>query len=231
MNIKKIITFVLAFTVILSVGSTTYNNESLSVMNTIQVSADNDTQKAQELLNLVNEYRKENNLEPFKNCDTINNMAYTRATEITDGEYLNRLDGSYYNTIFQENNVVTTQFNQNVYWGGLGYNSPEQAFEEFKSNERQNNNMLSISYNYIGIGVYEKDGKIYYYQLFCNTSSLQEDTPQTTTETSVTTTVDTTTSNNEELKDKYNLDVNKDGSINIKDLLILKEYLLGMLTD
>lgn len=231
MNIKKIITFVLAFTVILSVGSTTYNNESLSVMNTIQVSADNDTQKAQELLNLVNEYRKENNLEPFKNCDTINNMAYTRATEITDGEYLNRLDGSYYNTIFQENNVVTTQFNQNVYWGGLGYNSPEQAFEEFKSNERQNNNMLSISYNYIGIGVYEKDGKTYYYQLFCNTSSLQEDTPQTTTETSVTTTVDTTTSNNEELKDKYNLDVNKDGSINIKDLLILKEYLLGMLTD
>lgn len=238
MNIKKIITFILALTVITSVGSTTYNNESLSVMNNIQVSADNDTQKAQELLNLVNEYRKENNLEPFKTCDTINNMAYTRATEITDGEYLNRPDGSYYNTIFQENSVVTTQFNQNVYWGGLGYNSPEQAFEEFKSNERQNNNMLSTSYNYIGIGVYEKDGKTYYYQLFCNTSSLQEDTPQTTTtETSVTTTpiettttVDTTTSK-EELKDKYNLDVNKDGSINIKDLLILKEYLLGMLTD
>lgn len=249
MNIKKIITFVLAFTVILSAGSVTYDNKNLSVMNTIQISADNNTQKAKELLDLVNDYRKQNNLEPFKTCDIMNSMAYTRATEITEGEYLNRPDGSYYNTIFKENNIITTQFNQNAYWGGVGNDSSKQAFEEFKSNERQNKNMLSMSYNYIGIGVYEKDGKTYYYQLFCNTSSISEDNTQTTTVTTApivttttttevsvttapteTTTIDTTTSK-EDIKEKYNLDVNKDGNIDIKDLLILKEYLLGMLTD
>jgi uncharacterized protein YkwD len=238
------------------------NISNTDVLSTVQSYAeDSATTKATKLFNLVNEYRKANGLEPFKTCTVMNTMASVRATEITGGTYLNRPDGSYYNTVFTEYGVTTNTFNQNSYYGGVGYNTPEDAFETFKSSARQNSNMLSTAYNFMGIGVYEYNNKTYYYQLFCYSDTLTDDTilntapvsttvTTTTTTTPVTTTVTTTTTtpvttvtttaetttdipsgtlSNDELKAKYNLDVNKDGSINVIDITILKKYILGML--
>jgi hypothetical protein len=118
-------------------------------------------------------------------------MAYVRATEITQGEYLNRADGSYYSSIFTEYGITTTIFNQNSYWGGVGNDSPEEAFNNFRDSSR--NNMLNTAYEYIGIGVYVSDGKTYYYQLFCTSSDLYQYPDTTTTTTEESTTEPTTT--------------------------------------
>lgn len=282
MKIKKLVTYLMILSVISTVGIATTNMGDFNVENTIQISADDNTSKAKELIDLVNEYREQNGLQPFKTCDVMNTMAYIRATEITDGNYLNRADGSYYSSIFTQYGITTTIFNQNSYWGGVGYNTPQRAFESFKENERNNNNMLSKSYEYMGVGVYVNDSKTYYYQLFCTSSDLDKyvnnnDTTTVTSETTATTmetttnlettitttepiitsetTIATTTEeittsfetvvtteevitslettiqtlSNDELKQKYNLDVNKDNDIDSVDLLILKKYILGIL--
>lgn len=259
---KRIVLSAMAMAILPSVGVVT-STSNTTMLSTVQSYADDTaTTKATELFNLVNEYRQANGLEPFKTCTVMNTMASVRATEITGGTYLNRPDGSYYNTIFTEYGVTTNSFNQNSYYGSVGYNTPKDALETFKSNDRQNGNMLSTTYNYMGIGVYEVNGKTYYYQLFCYSDTLTPDaetttTTNTTTEATTTTaeTIETTTElttttetatttapietttetttrvtlSYDELKDKYNLDVNKDGEVNVIDLTILKKYVLGIL--
>lgn len=258
---KRVMLSVMAVATLSSVGLVT-NTYSTAVLSTVQSYADDTaTTKATELFNLVNEYRQANGLEPFKTCTVMNTMASVRATEITEGTYLNRPDGSYYNTIFTEYGVVTSSFNQNSYYGSVGYSTPKDALETFKSSERQNGNMLSTTYNYMGIGVYEVNGKTYYYQLFCYSDTLTPDVETTTTNTTteattttaetiettaeLTTTTETATTtapietttetttrvtlSYDELKEKYNLDVNKDGEVNVIDLTILKKYVLGIL--
>jgi uncharacterized protein YkwD len=266
MKLKRFIVYLMALSIVPTFGLMGASN-TIDSVSTVQAYADElETVKAQQLLTLVNEYRQENGLEPLKNCDVMNTMAQVRATEITEGNYLNRADGSYYSSIFTEYGITTTMFNQNSYWATAAYDSPQTAFENFRDSER--NNMLNTSYEYIGIGVYSENGKTYYYQLYCTSSDLYQypetttttTTSETTTEAtteSTTTTAETTTEatteatttiaettteatttttevttvslSNEELKAKYNLDVNNDDGINAVDLLILKKYLLGIL--
>ena len=241
----------------------------------------NNSKQAKQLIDKVNEYRKSNGLTPFKTCDVMNTMATIRAGEVTDDNYTNRANGEYYSTIFTEYNITPTAYTQNVYWGATPYDTVDSAFESFVETDRQKNNILSKDYEYIGVGVVQKDGRTYYYQLFCTSKDLKEDSSDTTTDTTTTTevsdtttievsdtttdittttevsdtttdittttevsdtttdtttttevsdtTTDTTTSDS--LLEKYNLDVNKDGKVSTADLLILKKYLLGMLTE
>lgn len=258
---RKMIVLVMALATLPSIG-VLGSLPSTDIVSSVETYADDtDTAKATQLLELVNGYRQENGLEPFNTCQVMDTMASVRATEVTDGVYLNRPDGSYYGTIFTEYGVSTSTFNQNSYYGTVGYDTPEQAFESFKANDRHNGNMLSTAYNYIGIGVYTLNGKTYYYQLFCYSDTLTPDaevtTTTTTTETSTTTEATTTTTaetttevttttedtttvttteattqvtlSDEELRAKYNLDVNNDGFVNVIDLTIIKKYVLGIL--
>lgn len=247
-KIQKIMASVLALVSV--IGLSSYDFIDYDIINTVEISADT-TEQAKKLFELVNQYRVKNGLSPFKTCDIMNTLATIRAKEITSGEYVTREDGSYFGSIFTENGITPKIYNQNIYWGGTGFDTPEHALEEFKSNERQNDNLLSNSYEYLGIGIYVQDGKTYYYQLFCTSNDLKEDnstsiettittttsTPIETTTTTVTTPpIETTTTpvtsntlSDSELQQKYNLDVNKDGNINAIDVLILKKYLLGNL--
>jgi uncharacterized protein YkwD len=256
---RKMIVLVMALATLPSIG-VLGNLPSTDIVSSVETYADDtDTAKATQLLELVNSYRQENGLEPFNTCQVMDTMASVRATEVTDGVYLNRPDGSYYGTIFTEYGVSTSTFNQNSYYGTVGYDTPEQAFESFKANDRHNGNMLSTAYNYIGIGVYTLNGKTYYYQLFCYSDTLVPDAEvtttatetSTTTEATTTTTAETTTEvttttedtttvttteattqvtlSDEELRAKYNLDVNNDGFVNVIDLTIIKKYVLGIL--
>ena len=241
MNYKKIIATILAM--VSMVGVTTYGLGSVELNNQIEVSADVTTEKAEKLFDLVNKYRVENHLEPFKTCKVMNEMANIRAKEIVGGIYLNRGNNQYYNSIFVEHNISTFTYNQNTYWGGVGYDTPEDALQEIMQSERQKKNILSTQYEYMGVGVYVDGNKTYYYQLFCTSDDLQEDIVTTTPATVVTTvsesiitspTVTTTDTikdglSDDELKQKYNLDVNKNGVINAIDLMILKRYLMGTL--
>lgn len=241
-NFKRIIATILSM--VSMVGVVTYDTGAMEISNQVQISAETDTQKAEQLFNLVNEYRKLRHLKPFKTCSVMNQMANVRAKEIVGGIYISRGNNQYYNTIFDEYNVKPTAYNQNTYWGGIGYDSPEYALNELKQSERQNNNMLSTQYEYMGVGVYvdTSTNRTYYYQLFCTSSDLTEDVVTTTTTTITTTTPTTTTItttektqsttingglSDAELKEKYNLDVNKNGVVNAIDLMILKKYLLG----
>ncbi len=249
---KKVLSFAMALTLCIPCVVEVQSE----VGTQIEVSADTTTEseKATEMFNLVNAYRAENGLKPFKTCAIMQQMANTRAKEITGGNYLTRgSSNSYYNSIFVENNISTFTYSQNTYWGGVGYDSPAYAISEMKISDRQNSNMLSTAYEYMGVGVYVEDNKTYYYQLFCTSDDLQEDdvTVTTTTTTSVTTETTTTTTtenittttepittttaitnatlSDEELRQKYDLDVNKNGVVNAIDLIILKKYLLGQL--
>lgn len=194
-NFKKIMAMALAM--VSMIGVTTYGVGSINLNNSIEVSADTTTEKAQQLFELVNKYRAENNLKPFKTCSVMNQMATVRAKEITTGVYITRGDGdnkTLYNSIFTEYKINTTMYNQNTYWGGVGFDTPEYALEQFKESARQNANMLSNDYEYLGIGVYVENNKTYYYQLFCTSSDLKEDVVSSvTSQPTVTTTTTTTT--------------------------------------
>ena len=270
-NIEKIFISIMAISM---VGTVVVSNAYPQLQHTFAVSESaNGSTQATQLIDKVNEYRKANGLTPFKTCDVMNTMATIRAGEITDDNYTNRANGKYYSTIFEEHNITPTAYTQNVYWGATPYDTVDSAFEGFLENERQKNNILSKDYEYIGVGVVQKDSRTYYYQLFCTSKDLKEDSTTTTTEATTTevsdtttevtttptdvttttevsdtttevtttttdvttttevsdTTTDTTTS--DALLEKYNLDVNKDNRVSTADLLILKKYLLGMLTE
>ena len=309
-NLKKIVISIMAISM---VGVVAVSNTYPQLQSIFAVSeSTNNSKQAKQLIDKVNEYRKSNGLTPFKTCDVMNTMATIRAGEVTDDNYTNRANGEYYSTIFTEYNITPTAYTQNVYWGATPYDTVDSAFESFVETDRQKNNILSKDYEYIGVGVVQKDGRTYYYQLFCTSKDLKEDSSDTTTDTTTTTevsdtttdtttttevsdtttdittttevsdtttdittttevsdtttdittttevsdtttdittttevsdtttdtttttevsdtTTDTTTSDS--LLEKYNLDVNKDGKVSTADLLILKKYLLGMLTE
>lgn len=190
------------------------------------MSVDEYDSQVKNMILLVNQYRAENGLEPYKVSPKLMEFAKLRASEQeTTGTSHTRPDGSNWPTIFSENGVKYSLIQENV--GGGTQSSASDCnvmLNQWKQSEGHNANLLGEC-EYIGVGVDYYDGRCYWVQLFCSSTDekITDGAYTITAEPNVTTTTEPTVAIPDE-----NYDVNKDGTVNVIDLILLKKYLLSM---
>ena len=247
MKKSKILAFAISCSMMLPITtilSDTTNNISISADTTINnISSEEYYEKVNTMISLVNEYRAENGLKPYKVSPLLMDFAQQRAKEQEQtGLSHTRPDGSKWSTIFTQNSVTFTSVRENVGGGTLGYASdPEIMLKNWQSSEGHNANILSDC-EYIGIGIDYYDGNCYWVQLFCSSSdenisngsyepSATVTTTTTTTTTSATTTTPpttmTTTTPPTTTTTMTTTTTSNTNDNLICDILILKKYLLG----
>lgn len=223
MNIKKLVAGILIFSMVVpTMSNINYNNiiqANAEVINGIDKQQYEDL--TNQMLNLLNEYRTANGLEPVKSSPLMMEMAQQRAKEQEEtGLSHTRPDNSICFTIFYDNDVSCYTYGENA---SMGRSTPEATMEGWKQSEGHNANMLEDDFTHVGIGITYYNGTYYWIQLFAGTVDekitsndyVSKDTSSTTTTTDTTTTT-------------LLGDVNSDGQVKSNDLLSLKRYLLGL---
>jgi len=154
-----------------------------------------------EVLEILNEYRISQGLEPLKSSPLMMEMAQTRAKEQEQtGMSHYRPDGSSYSTIFNEYDLSYFSYGENVAYGRT---SAEDTMNDWKSSAGHNANMLNSEFTHVGIGVTYYNGTYYWTQLFIGTTDSKVTNDEyLTTET----TVDTTTENTVDITTEASVD-------------------------
>ncbi len=125
---------------------------------------------ANEIVELVNEFRAENGVAPlsFTWDSKLNDAAQIRAEECVVSFSHNRPDGSSCFTALDECGITSEG-----HWRGENiaavYGSPAKVVEAWKNSEGHRANMLSANYTNIGIGVYynsDTEYRYYWTQMF-----------------------------------------------------------------
>ncbi len=118
----------------------------------------------EEVLKLVNEERKKNNLSPYKLNTTLCRRADIRAAELVENFSHQRPDGTDCFTVIDD--ILYWYAGENI---AAGYSTPEAVVGGWMGSPGHRANILSSEYTEIGIGVvYDNTGKYrwYWVQLF-----------------------------------------------------------------
>lgn len=127
----------------------------------IPASADIDSYAA-EVINLVNSERAKNGLAPLTARNDLNEYARLRSSEITDNFAHERPDGSSpLNYVMSLNGVHTS--GENI---AYGQSSPEAVMNAWMNSPGHRANILNSAFTSIGVGCYEKNGRLYWTQIF-----------------------------------------------------------------
>lgn len=118
---------------------------------------------ADSVIRLVNEERVKDGVHPLEKRDDVMELAQTRAEEISSNFSHIRPDGKFYETIFTEHGISYYLVNENI---AAGFTTPESTVEAWLESSGHKRYMLSPLYNATGVGIYEKNGLIYWVQLF-----------------------------------------------------------------
>lgn len=105
----------------------------------------------QELLNLINNERKKNNLNEFKIDEELQNVAKLKAEDIVKNNYFSHTSPTYGTPyeMLKAYNISYKTGSENI----AGNSNINSAFESFMNSESHKNNILSNEYNYTGIAV------------------------------------------------------------------------------
>lgn len=206
MNIKKLVAGILIFSMIVpTISNIDYNNIIQANAETINgIDKQQYEDLTNQMLNLLNEYRTANGLEPVKSSPLMMEMAQQRAKEQEEtGLSHMRPDNSVCFTIFHDYDVYCYTYGENA---SMGRSTPEATMEGWKQSQGHNENMLEKDFTHVGIGITYYNGTYYWIQLFAGTVDekitsndyVSKDTSSTTTtttptDTTVTTTTTTTT--------------------------------------
>lgn len=122
----------------------------------------------QEILKLVNEERAKAGLGllELKYREDIQVCADTRAKEIIERFEHIRPDGTAFSSVFTEYNITYTSVDENI---ASGHSSAQSVMEFWMNSEESveyRNKILSEDFTGIAVGVAEKDGVLYWVQLF-----------------------------------------------------------------
>lgn len=119
----------------------------------------------EDVLELINEYRKTASDGTLKRlevspelCEVADKAAYEYVTQT--GSALRRGDGSYYNTLLDENNVTYTVADKVMCVSTTSY---AQAFDKIISVKQSCKALTSQNFSEIGVGAYSKDGHTVYW--------------------------------------------------------------------
>ena len=116
-----------------------------------------------EILKLVNEQRKANNIAELSYCDKIQECADIRADEIITLFDHTRPDGTDCFTVFDEKGIKYTTVGENI---AQGYIDPASVMEGWMDSENHKKNILSPDFTGMAVGIAEKDGTYYLVLLF-----------------------------------------------------------------
>ncbi len=118
---------------------------------------------ADSVIRLVNEARVRAGVHPLEKREDVAALAQIRAEEISSRFSHIRPNGQFYETIFTEYGISYNLINENI---AAGFTTPESTVEAWLESSGHKRYMLSPLYNATGTGVYEKNGQLYWVQLF-----------------------------------------------------------------
>lgn len=122
------------------------NTETIETVSEINL-----TQEENELLSLINNERKKNNLPDFQIDENLQNVARLKAEDLVQNNYFSHISPTY-GTPFEmlkSNNIKYKTASENI----AGNSSLSDAVNSWLSSESHKNNILSNDYNYTGIAV------------------------------------------------------------------------------
>lgn len=157
-NIKRMLVFMTAI-IFFGLVSLVINGEYVSAGDTTTVSVEGylDYEKAFEVLELLNESRREAGLEELKMDKRLLESAMTRAVETSLYFSHERPDNSKYYT------VDDYIYGENI---AAGRDSAKGTFEQWWNSEGHKRNMMKDTYTCVGIGVAKVNGIYYWSQEF-----------------------------------------------------------------
>ena len=121
------------------------------------------TEKTKEVINLVNKERTARGLSELKMNQKLMYAAMIRAEEISESFSHTRPDGTSCFTIFEDLNIDYYGAGENI---AYGYVSPEAVMTGWMNSPGHKANILTGSFTEIGVGCFEKNGRLYWVQMF-----------------------------------------------------------------
>ena len=109
------------------------------------------TEDENELLNLINNEREKNNLQPLKIDEELQNVARLKAQDLVENNYFSHIS-PVYGTPFEmlKNNQISYKTaSENI----AGNPSVSEALKSFLNSDSHKQNILSNDYNYTGLAV------------------------------------------------------------------------------
>ncbi len=128
-------------------------------------STNNSSSYASEVLRLVNVERSKAGLSAFTTNTTLQAAANKRSQEISQSFSHTRPSGEGFSTVLKEFNISFRAAGENI---AYGQKTPQAVVDGWMNSSGHRANILNANYNKIGIGVYEKNGVLYWTQLFTN---------------------------------------------------------------
>ena len=113
-----------------------------------------------EFLELINDYRAENDLDPLEPSKTLNVASYGHSKDMADNDYFDHesQDGRQPEDRMADAGYEGSPTGENI---AAGYPTAEEVFEVWRESEGHNENMLDEEYAVIGIGLAENSDSEY----------------------------------------------------------------------
>lgn len=118
---------------------------------------------ADEVIRLVNIEREKYGLPALSKRADATQAAEIRSKEITQLFSHTRPDGTSMSTVANELGISYKSIGENI---AYGYSSPESVVNDWMNSDGHRKNILSSSFNGIGVGCYESNGILYWTQIF-----------------------------------------------------------------
>jgi len=121
---------------------------------------------ANEVVRLVNEERAKEGLSALKSdYSNLHKAAKKRATELPlrFNSKHERPDGRPWHTVLEEYNVRYTVAGENI---AYGYKTAAHVMQDWMASPGHRENIMDKRFTHIGVGIYEKDGVLYWSQEF-----------------------------------------------------------------
>lgn len=111
-------------------------------------------------LELINDYRAENDAEPLTATKTLNVASYGHSKDMADNDYFDHesQDGRQPEDRMEEAGYDGSTTGENI---AAGYPTAEEVFEVWRESEGHNENMLDEDFAAIGIGLADNDDSEY----------------------------------------------------------------------
>lgn len=120
---------------------------------------------ASEVLRLVNIERAKAGLSAYTTNQTLSAAANKRAQETSVSFSHTRPDGSKFSSVFKEFGILYRAAGENI---AYGQKTPQEVVTGWMNSTGHRANILNANFGKIGIGVYQKNGVIYWTQEFTN---------------------------------------------------------------
>ncbi len=119
-----------------------------------------------EVIRLVNKERTSRGMTELKLIPKLNRAAEIRAKEIARSFSHTRPDGRSSLTACEDEGLEWSAFGENI---AMGYTSPKAVVDGWMNSADHRKNILNEQYRYLGVGVVESGGSLYWSQAFYST--------------------------------------------------------------